>query len=202
MGLYRPDGIVPGVITGLSTDRATVTGARTRILDAAFHLARRDGVAAITLEAVASRARVSKGGLLYHFPSKDALVRGMVEDLQRIFEGSLDEAAAADPRPRGRSARAYLAACVEADPQQSSRWLALIGALVQDPTLLEPWRGLVVGLPAIDRAEGTDPVVAGIVRLAADGLWLADILGTEPLTPPMRRRAIRRLRRLSQEEAK
>jgi AcrR family transcriptional regulator len=189
------------VIAETRTGRAGVTGARSRVLDAAFHLARRDGVAAMTLEAVASRARVSKGGLLYHFPSKDALVRGMVEDLQRIFEGSLGGAAAADPRPRGRSARAYLDACVGADRRHSIRWLALIGALVQDPSLLEPWRAMVAGLPDADRAEGTDPVVAAIVRLAADGLWLADVLGTQPLTPAIRRRAIRRLRKLSMEGA-
>jgi AcrR family transcriptional regulator len=46
------------------------TGARERILEAAYTVAERSGAAALTLDAVAAEAKVSKGGLLYHFPSK------------------------------------------------------------------------------------------------------------------------------------
>jgi AcrR family transcriptional regulator len=38
------------------------------------------GAGSLTLEAVADVAGVSKGGLLYHFPTKDALIDGMVAD--------------------------------------------------------------------------------------------------------------------------
>jgi AcrR family transcriptional regulator len=179
----------------------TVTsGTRANLLDAAFRLAHRDGVAAVTLEAVASEAGVSKGGLLYHFPSKDALVRGMVEDLQGEFETASERVAARDPHARGRAARAYLSACSDADPSQSIRWLALIGALVQEPALLQPWREYIADASAADRAEGSDAVAAWIVRLAADGLWLADVLGTQPFGPGMRRKVVKRLRTLSSEE--
>jgi AcrR family transcriptional regulator len=41
----------------------------------------------MTLEAVAREADVSKGGLLYHFPSKEALISGMV---RRLIEGYRD----------------------------------------------------------------------------------------------------------------
>ena len=34
-----------------------------------------EGVVKLTLEAVAQRAGVSKGGLLYHYPSKEALIK-------------------------------------------------------------------------------------------------------------------------------
>jgi len=47
---------------------------RDRILDALETLLLDDGADKATLEAVASRAGVSKGGLLYHFPSKDAMM--------------------------------------------------------------------------------------------------------------------------------
>jgi AcrR family transcriptional regulator len=166
-------------------------------MQAAFSLARRDGVAAITLEAVASDAGISKGGLLYHFPSKDALVQGMVEELQRSFDASVEQAASADPKTAGRSVRAYLAANADINQQESDRWLALIGALVQDPTLLEPWRRLINGLLSADKSEGTDPVAAAVVRLAADGLCFARLLGTEPFAPALRDKVIRLLQELS-----
>jgi AcrR family transcriptional regulator len=60
---------------------------------------------------VAAEAGVSKGGLLYHFPSKDALVSAMVDGLSRMCRDLSAAAAQADPEPVGRSARAYLAAC-------------------------------------------------------------------------------------------
>jgi AcrR family transcriptional regulator len=178
----------------VSPTGSITSGTRANVLDAAFRLAHRDGIAAVTLEAVASEAGISKGGLLYHFPSKDALIRGMVDSLREEFEAAAQRAADADPETRGRTARAYLSACADADTDQSMRWLALIGALVHRPDLLEPWRDLVAPAPAADRAEGTDVVAASIVRLAADGLWLADVLGTQPFGPGMRRRVIKRLR--------
>lgn len=151
-------------------------GTRERILQAGYAVAGQSGVAAVTLDAVANRAGVSKGGLLYHFPSKEALVAGMVDGLCRTFADLADAAARADPVPVGRSARAYLAASA-GELWQSSRWLALVGALITDPDLLDSWRAWVVAGRAADEAENADPVATAIARLAADGLWVAGVLG-------------------------
>lgn len=151
-------------------------GTRDRILEAGYAVAGQSGVAAVTLDAVANRAGVSKGGLLYHFPSKEALVAGMVDGLCGTFADLADAAASADPVPAGRSARAYLAASA-GELWQSSRWLALVGALITDPGLLGSWRAWVMAGRAADVAENADPVAAAIVRLTADGLWLAGVLG-------------------------
>jgi AcrR family transcriptional regulator len=61
------------------------SSSRERILDAAAELVRELGAAKLTLDAVAERAELSKGGLLYNFPSKDALLQGMLE---RIIEAA------------------------------------------------------------------------------------------------------------------
>jgi AcrR family transcriptional regulator len=37
------------------------------------------GASSLTLDAVAQAAGVSKGGLLYHYPNKDALLAAMIE---------------------------------------------------------------------------------------------------------------------------
>jgi AcrR family transcriptional regulator len=151
-------------------------GARERILDAGHAIAGESGVAAVTLDAVAEKAGVSKGGLLYHFPSKEALVSGMVEDLCRTFARLAAAAAQADAEPVGRSARAYLAASA-GELWHSSRWLALVGGLVVNPGLLDAWRADVLAGRAADEAENADPVAAAIARLVADGLWVAGVLG-------------------------
>src|SRR5690554_3095303 len=48
------------------------------MLDAAEVVLTQQGAWRLTLDSVAEQAQVSKGGLLYHFPTKDALLREMV----------------------------------------------------------------------------------------------------------------------------
>ena len=55
-------------------DQANVGSARERILEAAERVITEVGAAHLTLDAVAQAAGVSKGGLLYHFPSKESLL--------------------------------------------------------------------------------------------------------------------------------
>ena len=52
---------------------------RQRILNAAMQVAARDGVLAMTLDAVAREAGISKGGLIHHFRTKDDLISAMLE---------------------------------------------------------------------------------------------------------------------------
>ena len=49
---------------------------RARILTAAENVVLRDGVSRLTLESAAAEADLCKGGVLYHFPSRDSLVDG------------------------------------------------------------------------------------------------------------------------------
>jgi len=58
------------------------------MLNAAEAIVLENGARHLTLDAVASRAGVRKGGLLYHFPTKEALLRAMLEGLGK----QLDEA--------------------------------------------------------------------------------------------------------------
>src|SRR5690606_20238522 len=67
------------------------TGTRSRILAAAQELAHELGPARISLDAVAARAGVSKGGLLYHFPSKAKLLEGLVEQFLSRFNCALSD---------------------------------------------------------------------------------------------------------------
>lgn len=73
---------------------------RELVLDAYEDLLTKYGPATVTLEAVARQAGVSKGGLLYHFGSKEALRDALLdrleqrneEDLHRARESELDVA--------------------------------------------------------------------------------------------------------------
>jgi AcrR family transcriptional regulator len=150
---------------------------RDRILSAAAAVIRRGGARALTLEAAAAEAGVSKGGLLYHFPTKDALVDGLVEDWLDRFERQAEAGAGEEGWAHG-----YLAAC-DADRRPAAERatdVALLAALVGDPDRLDAVRRRYAAWQERLAAGGADPVEATIVRLAADGLWLADLLGLAP----------------------
>ena len=66
------------------------------------------GVSAMTLEAVAKEAGVSKGGLLYHFSSKDELIAAMLEHHAARIQKTVEARMAADPNPQGRWFRALV----------------------------------------------------------------------------------------------
>lgn len=161
----------------------TATGARAgstrdRLVDAAVEVARRDP-AHLTLDAVAEEAGVSKGGLLYHFPDKDRLMEAVIDRLLDRFESALVQAAAADPRPGG-WARAYVRVC--ADPEASLPDLAptMLAVVANRPELLERMAAAFTSYQDRIMADAPDAATATLLRLAADGLWLADAFGLAP----------------------
>ena len=60
------------------------TSKRDSILQAALHVVETDGVTAVTYESVAAASGLTKGGLLYHFPSKDHLAGAVCERLETL----------------------------------------------------------------------------------------------------------------------
>ncbi|UEM19292.1 TetR/AcrR family transcriptional regulator [Skermanella mucosa] len=164
-----------------------------RLLEVAGELVGEAGVAALTIEAVAKRAGVSKGGLLHHFPSKQALLAAMVETMAERFARTADGIAAQDPDLRGRSARAYVRTAVSEPDEELRRWAALSAAFMSDPSLLDGWRDRLKGFRAVDEAECEDPVGALVARLAADGLWFADVCGLYDIDAETRRLVADRL---------
>lgn len=76
-------------------DMVEIMSARTKILDAYESILIEEGERAATLEAVAARAEVSKGGLLYHFKDKGALADGLLERLGELAAQDMEEMRAA-----------------------------------------------------------------------------------------------------------
>lgn len=130
--------------------------ARDAILDAYESLVIEEGGRAATLDAVAARAGVSKGGLLYHFRSKEALLEAQIARLHELSDADRDAMLAAPDGPSryyvrtsvvtgsalDRSVIAVAAFAQEAHPlaraamaETRDRWFAPILDEVGDPTI-------------------------------------------------------------------
>lgn len=156
-------------------------------LDAAERVIVRDGIGRLTLDAVAREASISKGGLLHHFPTKDALMDALVARTVRAWREDLDAAFAREPEGPGRISRAFLGACLncaEAWTETVRRsGVVLVAALVHDPARVEPLRQLHRELAAKISKDGLPRGVGEAVKLAVDGLWFDWLFGFTELTP-------------------
>lgn len=160
---------------------------RRALLAAAVQVVQQDGIHGLTLEAVARVARVSKGGLLYHFPSKETLIAELVADRLARFDAAIAEAAATEEGPtRGRWLRAYVRLTFAPPQPGSDLTAALFAAAATNPALLAPVWAAFDRWQACAVAAGLDPTAATLVRLAADGLWFADLFGAAAVTAPLR----------------
>lgn len=149
---------------------------RRALLDCAARIAAEEGAAAITIQAVAARAGVTKGGLLHHFDSKQALLAAVFADLLDQLDQEIDRSMAADANAEGRFTRAYVRACFADRPLGAqSLWAALAVSIVSEPALKALWSGWLDARQARHHDTDGDPIFT-VVRLAADGVWLADVL--------------------------
>ena len=171
---------------------------RQLLLEAASQVVREAGVTRLTLEAVARTAGVSKGGLLYHFPTKNALIAGLVEDRLRRYDEAIEVAMAEDPdQGPGRWLRAYVHLTFDPTPDNINLTAPLLAAAGENPELLAPVWAAFARWQERAVADGVDPVVATLIRLAADGLWFTDLFEAAPLSASLRAQASAALRDLA-----
>jgi AcrR family transcriptional regulator len=169
---------------------------RETILQATSKVILEKGIEGLTLDAVAKEAGVSKGGLLYHFPSKDALIAGtiakLVDDHQTALQQEFDRDE--DPGTPGQWVRAYIRATLNYSKQVLALIAPLIQAATDNPDLLEPALALDKYWQQKLEESGCDLVEATIIQLAIDGLWLAEAFNLcPPEEQPLRSQVIERL---------
>jgi AcrR family transcriptional regulator len=171
---------------------------RVAILDAANAVIVSKGVNALTLEAVARQAGVSKGGLLYHFPSKNFLIEGMIEYLVREFDAMLEGELI---KNNGDWLSAYIRASFQENTKLDRVGSALFAAIASDPDLLKPLRNHYERWQEQAAASAGSPELGTIIRMAVDGLWLADLLNFASPTPDMRQKMLTALLKLADRES-
>lgn len=110
---------------------------RKKILKAASNIAQQVGSAKLTIDAVAKEAEVSKGGVLYHFPSKKKLIAGLLEYsvLQLENRVNLQDGKVERDYPQ---IRALIRASQLSTPDQRTLPLSVLTAASEDQELLKP----------------------------------------------------------------
>ncbi|WP_187351956.1 TetR/AcrR family transcriptional regulator [Allosaccharopolyspora coralli] len=170
---------------------------RERLLRAAGNVIHRDGVRALTLESVARAAGVSKGGLLYHFSNKRALIEAMAQ--ARVAEVRVAMEHHHERNPGTGPMTSYVTSLDTAPDTHLDT--ALWAAAIEDPEAVTAFRQAFAEFQRTVRTSTADPTMATLVRLACDGLWLTELVGLDVLEPDERTSVMQRMLALAAESA-
>ncbi|MDD5260829.1 MAG: TetR/AcrR family transcriptional regulator [Methylacidiphilales bacterium] len=169
--------------------------AREKILDAAEDVVLEQGAIHLTLDSVAKASKLSKGGLLYHFPSKAALLEALMRRIVNLWVSRVEAHAATLPPGPCRKARAiynsYFSNVPESRRRRQRLFVALAAAKTHQPSLMDIPRQTYAGFLKEFEEEGENVGSSLVMLTALDGIWWSHIFGTYALNP-MQEQALKR----------
>lgn len=152
------------------------------ILEAADAVLRKGGARALTIDAVASEAGLSKGGVLHHYASKDALILALVARKLTVLREEIAACEAEIPPGPSQLPRAMVAHVRGhyCDDDESSR--ALLLASIEYPEALKDYRAFVADqLGRLGQIKGACPGDGAVLFFAILGLFMGRTLGFHQL---------------------
>jgi AcrR family transcriptional regulator len=176
--------------------KADTLSTKDKILQAAAEIAMEVGPVHLSLDSVARRAGLSKGGLLYSFPTKAKLLEALVEHHMAKFDESLRQEEAVLNHGVNSVVLACIAVyraefvCNKAEPS------GILAAIANDPGFLDPIRRYNKQLLQRMRENASDPALAMMVFLTIEGLRSLKLFEMNLLTRDEQVAAIDRLKNL------
>lgn len=139
------------------------------LLEAASTVILAHGISQFTIEAVAIEANVSKGGLLYHFPTKEELIKAMNVQVINQFKALIEKEVSAGHFYH----EAYLLATLSSlkDPNFLNINTSLLAAVTNDKDVLALWRQAFQDIYQKFSEENYQSVHTSLVQATCDGLW-------------------------------
>ncbi len=164
------------------------TNSKEIILDAAESVVVEMGAIHMSLDVVAKKAGVSKGGLMYHFPTKESLLKAMIGRLVMQFYADREVILAGIKLGPGRMLKAGILAALQPNEKRDHMGLSILVAAAHNPELLECLREAHVQHAKELAESGLDFERAVVISLASDGLMLSELLGLSPFSSAQKRK--------------
>lgn len=170
---------------------------RDKIIEAAEKLVTRVGAAHLTLDAVAEEAGVSKGGLLYHFKTKNELMEAILHEFIEAKIAAVEEQKRLAKDGESSELEAHLKALTKilcGDHNNRELGVAIMAVIANNPELLAPFQEYFdVTADKLWGKKSNFNSDAAILWLAAEGLRFFTLIQHEPFTGNQRELIIERL---------
>lgn len=161
---------------------------RELILQAAFEVVERDGVAELTIEAVAEKCGLTRAGVQYHFGTRELLFQAVQEWRAVRWDGLLRDKLGREPETATLDERLAAYAEVSVEPASTGELLLMLEAS-RRPEHRQPYGEVAQHwLPDLSQISPDDPVAVTrlLAQVASDGLWVTDSIG-EPIPAALRK---------------
>ncbi len=172
--------------------------ARQKVIDASRRIVMERGAGCLTFDEIAQVSGVTRGGITYHFPTKQALLRALVHQDIAQWKAVESELKPDDQSPETAELLAFLRAHTHEDPDRRRFVTGMLGAATLDPPILDPARQF-----ERERFEGIEwndrTIRLQLLRMAAMGLFWADLFGCPEIEADVRDRLVSTLEALALE---
>ena len=149
---------------------------RDRLLDLAEKIVGKDGPAALTIDAVAQAAGVTKGGVQYCFGTKDQLIEALFKRCHTEHETCVEALAEGRSDPLS-LVRAYVASIGQTDRVHNERSSVMLALLMQSEGRLEQCRQWYHEQFARMKLTGNKQQRLRLALLAAEGAFMLRCFG-------------------------
>jgi AcrR family transcriptional regulator len=141
------------------------------ILDAAESILEKQSYGDLSLDRIAEVSGLSKGGLLYHFPTKDSVLIALVERLISNFDNEFDRYI-----QKGLTDFRAISLLVNTNPKMISTARGLMAVSSYNRDLIEPLKKAYARWDKVIFAQFSDENEAWRFRLFFDGLFFCSLL--------------------------
>lgn len=173
--------------------------ARLKILRAARDIVERSGAGALTFDELAAVSGVTRGGITYHFPTKDDLLRGLLADDMEQWRASEQSSRPTDVDcPQLAELIGFIRSHTSEDDSKRRFVTGMLSAAVHQPELLDSCRSEIARQRSCQTWDEAG-LRCYLLRLAAAGLFWEELFQLHPLPANVRNDLLQMMERLAQE---
>lgn len=172
--------------------------ARQKVLDASREIVADRGAGCLTFDEIAAVSGVTRGGITYHFPTKQKLLQALVED-DFVQWQQLE----AELRPKGLDDEtaetiAFIRSWTNENQERRRLVAGMLTAVTHDPPILDPVRDFEE--ERLSKIQWTPTKLRlELLRLAAGGLFWADLFGCPSVPKDLRKQLVAELESLARQ---
>jgi len=172
--------------------------ARKKVLAAARQIVEQDGAGCLTFDELAKVSGVTRGGITYHFPTKEDLLRALLES---DFAQWAEAEAALTPcgyDPETARLLGFIRTYTSQDESHRRFLCGMLAAATLDPSLMDPCRQ-ELQLRLGHKAWSDRDLHLHLLHLAAEGLMWQELFQMFLMPAPARARLVALMERLARE---
>lgn len=145
-----------------------------RILAAARQIVERDGAGALTFDELVKESGITRGGITYHYPTKEDLLRSLLEADSRRWDDAEAALTPGDCDPETARLLGFIRTLTAQDESHRRFLCGMLSAATLDPSLMDPCRAEL--RERLGRKQWTErDLRQHLVHLAAEGLMWQEL---------------------------